>query len=340
MKKNIVYIGNSASMSGLTMTTMDTLSRDLESLGYVVKKSKSMQNKAFRLLAMLQCVFLNRNWADIVLIDTYSTLNFYYATTVASLCRNFNIPYITILHGGNLPARLKQSPKKSQKLFKNAYLTIAPSAYLVSAFKKEGYKTPTYIPNTIILKNYPFLQREKISAKLLWVRSFSKIYNPMLALQIVEKLNSLNIEVSLTMVGPEKDGSKAICEQYALKNNLPVKFTGLLSKSEWIKLSTEHDLFINTTNFDNMPVSVIEAMALGMPIISTNVGGVGYIIEHGKNAMLVPPNTADKFVETIVSLLEHPENVHALSKNARKYSEQFDWKQVKEYWIRILDSLT
>ena len=55
-----------------------------------------------------------------------------------------------------------------------------------------------------------------------------------------------------------------------------ITITGILRKAEWIELSKDYDVFINTTNVDNMPVSVIEAMALGMPIVSTNVGGIPF----------------------------------------------------------------
>jgi glycosyltransferase involved in cell wall biosynthesis len=111
----------------------------------------------------------------------------------------------------------------------------------------------------------------------------------------------------------------------------------LLSKSEWITLSNQHDIFINTTNFDNLPVSVIEAMALGMPIISTDVGGLSYLIEHSENGLLVPPENLDAFVNTIHKLIKEPETVVGLSKKARAYSRQFDWMQVKGLWMMALE---
>src|SRR5690606_32388170 len=122
---------------------------------------------------------------------------------------------------------------------------------------------------------------ERPKPRLLWVRSFSQIYNPVLALKIVEILKLKAMEVSLCMVGPDKDGSLQRCKEMATELNLPVSFTGLLSKQEWIALSRDFDIFINTTNFDNMPISVMEAMSLGMPVISTNVGGLPLLIENG-----------------------------------------------------------
>ena len=336
MKKRLLYIGNNLSSKKGTVTTIETLSGLLRNSGYRVLMASSFQNKALRLLDMLWQTFYNRNKVDVVLIDTYSTQNFWYAIGVASLCRALKMPYIPILHGGNLPNRLKKNPKLSRKLFDKAKTNIAPSHYLLAAFKKKEYTNLTYIPNIIEIANYPFLLRNKIKPKLLWVRSFDAIYNPLLAIKIVEELLDKNIDVSLCMVGPDKDGSLEKCRELVQQKNLPITFTGLLSKQEWISLSKDFDIFINTTNFDNTPVSVIEAMALVLPVISTNVGGLPYLIENNKTGILVPPNNVEAFVEAIRDLLSSPEKAELLAKNARDVVEQFDWDVVKGKWDEVL----
>ncbi len=335
MKKKILYIGNKLSSKG-TLTTIETLSNLLSSEGCEVVSVSNVQNKIVRLLDMLWSTFKFRSKVDIVLIDTYSTRNFYYAVIVAEICRLFKIPYIPILHGGNLPFRIEKSPKVSQKLFKGAKTNIAPSHYLLNAFKEKGYSNLTYVPNTIELKKYPYKKRETIKLNLLWVRSFSEIYNPQLALEIVEKLVAQNIQVSLCMVGPEKDGALRDCQEIVAQKKLPVTFMGLLSKEKWIDLSKDFDLFINTTNFDNTPVSVIEAMALGLPVISTNVGGIPYLIENGKTGVLVPSNNSQAFVDEIDALFNNPLKAIEISKNARIAVEKFDWEVVKGLWNNLL----
>ncbi len=336
MKKRLLYIGNQLSKEGSTVTSIETLGNLLISEGHIVKTASSIKNKPLRMFDMLWKTFTNRNKVDIVLIDTYSTQNFYFAVGVARICRFFRIPYIPILRGGNLPYRLKKSPKLSQKLFTGAKTNVAPSNYLLEAFKKEGYTNLTYISNTIEIKNYHFKLRNNIKPKLLWVRSFTELYNPLLAIEIIEALVKKNIDVALCMVGPEKDGSMEKCQQLAKQKNLPITFTGLLKKEAWITLSKEYDLFINTTNFDNTPISVIEAMALGLPVISTNVGGLPYLIEHNKTGILVPPNDVAVFVEAITQLLSNSEKTEQLSKNARIAVELFDWEVVKGEWGKVI----
>ena len=336
MKKRLLYIGNQLSNKRGTVTTIDSLTFLLRAEGYDIVTASKIKNKALRLLDMLWQTFKSRNNVDVVLIDTYSTQNFQYAVAVATICRVFQISYVPILHGGNLPNRLKKSPKLSKKLFNGAKTNIAPSNYLLEAFKKEGYTNLTYIPNTIEIKNYTFKLRKNIQPKLLWVRSFAELYNPIVALEIVEALVTKNIDVELCMVGPEKDGSLERCKKIVEEKNLPITFTGLLKKETWIELSKDYDIFINTTNFDNTPISVMEAMALGLPVISTNVGGLPYLIEHYKTGVLVPPNNVNVFVEAIIQLLSNPEQTESISNNARAAVEQFDWKVVKKKWDEFL----
>jgi glycosyltransferase involved in cell wall biosynthesis len=336
--KKILYIGNNLAIHGKPPTAIDLLSIKLRDEGYQVITASSKKNKILRILDMLFTTFQNRNKVDVTIIDTYSTLNFYYAVWVAMVCRFFKMPYITILHGGNLPSRLKRNPHLCNQLFNNAVSNIAPSEYLKTQFKKMGICNLKLIPNTLEIENYSFKNRETISPKLLWVRSFSEIYNPLLAIEIVKTLKKRGVEVSLTMVGPEKDDSLKQCKKISEENKLPVTFTGILKKEDWIKLSEDFDIFINTTNFDNMPVSVMEAMALGLPVISTNVGGMPYLIENEKDGILVIPNNAEVFADAIEALCENDLKTKKITLNARVKMESIDWQNVKHKWKAVLNT--
>jgi len=334
--KNLLYIGNKLSNKGKTATSIETLGKFLETEGFILKTASSKSNKVFRLIDMLYYVVKYKRQTNFVLIDTYSTSNFYYAFFVSQLCRFFGLKYIPILRGGNLPNRLKSHPKLSKAIFNNAYKNVAPSLYILSNFEKLGYSNLVCIPNSIEIKNYSFKTRGFNKVKLLWVRSFSKIYNPLLAIQVLKTLKDENIEAELCMVGPNNDGSLQEAKNYAKALNVEVAFTGKLEKKEWIELSENYNIFINTTNFDNMPVSLIEAMALGLPVISTNVGGVPFIIATNEDGILIPPNNTDAFIEAIKEIKSQPEKINKIITSARKKAEQFDWSIVKNQWIKLL----
>lgn len=335
--KYLVYIGNKLQSKGNTVTTIDTLGKQLETLGFQLSYASTKKNIVLRLFDMLWTVYKHRKQADYILIDTYSTLNFYYAFAVSKLCRILGLKYIPILHGGNLPNRLQNNPKLSALIFKNAYKNVSPSKYIQHHFKLKQLDCMV-IPNSIDLHLYKFKNRSPISSiHLLWVRSFASIYNPKLAVDVLNALKLKGINASLCMVGPEKDGSLKDTKLYANKIGVEVTFTGGLSKKDWIALSKDYNVFINTTNFDNMPVSVIEAMALGLPVVSTNVGGLPYLIDNNTDGLLVQEKTVEPFVNAIINLKENQALIDNLTLNARKKAESFGWETVKKQWMDLLN---
>ena len=334
--KNLLYIGNELEPRGGSPTSIDSLTPLLKKEGFEVKTSSAKENQLLRLSEMMTSIIRNKSWADVVLIDTYSTRNFWYALLTSELCNKLNLDYILLLHGGDLPGRLKNTPKLSASLFKKAKLNIAPSLYLFEEFQQAGFKNIEYIPNSIFLKDYTFKPRKKLKPKLLWVRAFAEIYNPILAIKVLEELLKEYPDARLCMVGPQKDESFGECFNYAEKNKLPVKFTGKLTKPEWTALSKDYDIFLNTTNVDNTPVSLIEAMALGCPIISTNVGGIPYLIKDQKTGLLVPAKNKSAMVDAISTLLKNQNLAESLSQNAHNQAEKFDWEIVQNEWKEVL----
>lgn len=336
----LIYIGNDLQGRGSLPTGVTTLSADFRKAGFEVETASGRKNRVLRLLEMLQLVLRKAGKYDLVLIDTYSTSNFWYAYFTSQLCRKLSLKYIPILHGGGLPWRLKNSPKACRAIFENAYINITPSRYLLEEFKKAGFFNLEYIPNTIRIKKYPFKERKVLRPKLLWVRAFAGLYNPMLALKVLEQLLEKYPYAELCMVGPQKDASREQCEHYAEKKRLPVVFKGKMEKQDWIQLSSGYDIFLNTTTIDNTPLSVIEAMALGLPVISTKVGGMTFLIKDEEEGLLVPPEDPREMARAVVELLQNPLKAQQLAMAARKKVEGFDWEVVKEKWLEVLNTTT
>lgn len=335
--KNLLYIGNKLSEHGNTATSIESLGFFLESEGYKVYYASSKKNQILRMIDMIWKTLKYAKKVDFVLIDTYSTFNFWYTLIISQMCRILKIKYITKLHGGDLPNRINKSRIFCNLIFQNAHVNVAPSNYLFEAFHNNGYNKLLYIPNTIELQNYPFRKREVIAPKLLWVRSFAKIYNPTMAIKVLSRLKNEFPQATLCMVGPVKDESYLEAVQLAKDLNVDVNFTGKLSKTEWTELSKQYDIFINTTHFDNTPISVIEAMALGLTVVSTNVGGISFLLQHQENALLVADNDVDNMVIEIKNLINNSKLTFHISDNARKTVKNFDWEVVKKQWFELFN---
>ncbi len=336
MKKNLLYIGNKLHNHGFNKTSIETLGAFLAEESYVITYTSSQKKQFIRFLDMIITTFLKVRKVDYILIDTYSTSSFWYSFFCSQIARFFKAKYIPILHGGDLPNRLKNNPYLCKLIFKHSYANVAPSNYLLEKFKEKGFKNVIFIPNSIELKDYQFKQRTIIQPKILWVRSFAKIYNPKMAVEVLKLLKEKYPVASLTMVGPDKDGSLIETKEFAKSLNLEVNFTGKLSKKEWTDLAAEHDIFINTTHFDNTPVSVIEAMALGLPVVTTNVGGIPYMLTNNENALLINDTMSIEMVNAIDNLLNDSLLTEKITTNAKLLVYNMDWQRVKLKWGELL----
>ena len=331
--KSILYLGNKLSDLNRTPTAADILPGLLEKEGFKVYSFSSKRNKCLRLLEMLFKTLVLGSKVDWVIIDVYSTQNFWYAYLCGKLCQFKNASYINILHGGNLEKRLK---KKYLSFFRSAKFNIAPSRFLLAKFSSSGLNNLKFIPNSIPLKEYNFKIREEFKPKLLWVRSFAEIYNPFLAIQLLESLLKDYSDAELFMVGPKKDDSFEKCMMYVEKHKLPVHFTGKLDKKAWHALSKDCDYFINTSKIDNTPVSIVEAMALGLPILSSNVGGIPFLIEDQVDGILYENRELKDLLSKTIDLLKNPSKSTNISLKARQKVEKFDWEIVKKLWLNML----
>lgn len=335
MSKRILYIGNNTSKKTNYGSSILLVSKLLESEGYQLKIVSSQRNILLRLIDMCFSVIKHRKKVDYILIDTFSSLNFFSALFTSQIARLFRVKYLPVLRGGNLPYRIHKNPYLSGLIFNNSHINVAPSNYLKTEFEKKNYKT-VLIPNVLEISQYPYLERKKIEPKILWVRAFKALYNPMLAIDVFCLVKEEFNEAKLCMIGPEKDDTfsevKKRIQELNLENS--IELTGVLPKHVWHEKSQDFDILINTTNFDNTPNSIIEGMALGLTIVSTNVGGMPYLIENNVDGILVEKENPKQMARAIIKILKN--NEQEMSSKARLKAESFGWQTVKHQWSKVL----
>ncbi|MBR9859447.1 glycosyltransferase [bacterium] len=337
----VLYLGNQLSEHGFTPTTVEVLSKQLQNEVQIEVRS-SKRNYFLRILDMWSSVLFGPKW-DVILIDTYSTKAFHFAWTSARIARFRNIPYIAYIHGGNFETRLEKGGSGVYSYLEKAGAIVLPSMFLQTILDKFLSRELNVIPNNINWNLYPRNTKTDIgSIKILWVRSLQEIYNPKLAIQILKNLHAAGYEdAKLCMVGPDKDGSLKTLQEavktYQLSEH--VEFTGRLSKEEWISRSGDFNFFINTTTIDNTPVSVIEAMALGFPVISTNVGGMPYLIQNEVDGFLVNSGDHKSFTDIIIRLKQNPNLYKKVADSARNSAKNWSWDVVKHQWLELFEQV-
>jgi glycosyltransferase involved in cell wall biosynthesis len=290
---------------------------------------------------MLSTTWLRRAGYEIAQVDVYSGRAFLWAEAVCRLLQWLKKPYVLTLHGGNLPLFASRHPGRVRRLLNSAAAVTVPSPYLLEGLR--GFrKDLRLIPNPIPVERYAFRLRRSLRPRLIWLRAFHEDYDPALALGVLAELSSDFPDASLTMVGPDKrDGSylKTQAEAAGVGVADRVRFVGGVAKADVPQWLSSGDIFLNTARVDNTPVSVVEAMACGLCVVSTNVGGIPYLVEHERDALLVPAGDVRQMSAAVRRLLADEQLAETISFAGRQNAEKHDWKHVLPLWTTLLDSI-
>jgi hypothetical protein len=118
-----------------------------------------------------------------------------------------------------------------------------------------------------------------------------------------------------------------------------VNFAGVASRQEIGRLYDQADIFINASWLDNMPISILEAFACGMPVVTTAPDGIRYIVEHGRTGLLSEPGDAEALAYNVIRILRDPELAERLASNGYEELKRYRWESVREQWLEVYRSL-
>lgn len=336
----LLMVGNFLSRANHPPTMGEALQAQLEPMGFPIRTTSGVMNKALRLFDMLRSILLWRRDFQLVVTEIFSGPAFLWAEATTYLLGWLGKPVVLWLHGGNLPAFARANPGRVRRLLSAGARVVAPSGYLRHHLG-EYRGDIEVLPNGLDLSGYRFRLREGVAPNLVWLRSFHPIYRPEMALEVVRLLREDYPAVRLSMYGPDKDGTQDFLRQRAGQQGLEeqVSFPGRVPKAEVPDAIQSGDVFLNTTDVDNTPVSVIEAMACGACVVSTSVGGIPFLLEHEEDALLVPAGDAEAMAASVRRLVEDPDLAARLSRKAREKAETFDWSRVLPRWEALLGEL-
>ncbi len=338
---SVLMIGNFLSRHGRKRSPSEDLAEQLAARGWEVVCTSTEVNRTKRMLAIARAIWTTRRTAPVANIDVYSGLAFLWAEFACWFMRFLGRPYVLTLHGGGLPCFARRRPRRVGRLLRSAAAVTSPSAYLahdLAALRPDIQ----IIPNAMAVKTYMPAVRTKARPRLVWVRSFHYVYNPSLAIETVRLLESEFRDIELTMVGPDEgDGSFEAAVELARALDLEsrIRYTGGVHRAEVLRYLQQADIFLNTSDVDNAPVSVVEAMACGLCVISTNVGGIPHLVEDGRDALLVPSGDPDAMARKVRQVLLDPELARSLSENAIRRASAYDWPQILPRWEALLLSV-
>jgi len=336
----VTYIGNFLSSHGFTPTYAEELVPRLRAAGYDVTTASHELSLVRRIVDELRAVITTPKRGCVV-IDMYSSAKAFHAAAVNALvCRALRRPYVVVLHGGKLPDRIERSRHLTRLVLSGAAAVTAPSSYLARA--SEAIAPVTVIPNGVDTGAYPHRVRARPAPRLVYLRSFERIYGCTTLVEAFPMVLNRYPEATLEMIGPDKDGSLETCRAIAERLGVGdrVLLRERISKSDVARLGDDHDVFVNPTYADNAPVSVIEAMAMGMCVVSTNAGGLPDLLKDGTTAVLVEPGSPSQLADAILRVLDDTSLARGISAGARQVAETMDWSVVVPAWDRLLRTVT
>ena len=251
------------------------------------------------------------------------------------------IPVIVNYRGGEAQDYFEKSFSRVRPTLERASRVIVPSGYLEKVFAGFGVET-TVIPNIINLERFsPIKARDVFDSeqryRLIITRNLEPIYGIRTAIEAVALVRQQvpAIQLSIAGSGPQKAELEQLVSKLKLEDC--VEFVGRLDAEKIVDFYHTADVMVNPTTVDNMPNSVLESLACGVPVVTTNVGGIPYIVEHGRTALMVPSGDSTAMAQEIVRLYQEEALRGTLINNGLKAVRPYAWPEVKGQWLAMYD---
>jgi glycosyltransferase involved in cell wall biosynthesis len=276
--------------------------------------------------------------ADIVHVFSASYFSFLLAPLPAVLiAKLFGRPVILNYHSGEAPDHLRRSALARYVMRNWVDLNVVPSAFLRDVLDRFGINARV-VPNTIDLRQFVYRVRTPLRPRLLCTRNFEDIYNVACVLRAFARVQARHELATLTLVGSgsQEAALRALVRRLALRH---VTFTGRVPPAEISRYYADADVYVQTPRIDNMPLSLLEAFASGLPVVSTDVGGVAHILTDGVHGLLAPDDDDEAVAASVLTLLESPSYARELADAAHRSCSAYQWPVAREGWLAAYDAV-
>jgi glycosyltransferase involved in cell wall biosynthesis len=275
--------------------------------------------------------------ADVVHVFSASYFSFVLAPLPAVLiARLFGRPVLMNYRSGEAPDHLERSAVARWTL-RHADQNVVPSRFLQVVFAAHGIAA-RIIPNTIDRERFSFRLREPLRPRLLSTRNFEPLYNVACTVRAFALVQGRYPEATLTLVGAgsQEGALRQLAAALGLRN---VTFAGRVAPKDIWQHYAEADIYVQTPNIDNMPSSILEAYASGLPVVSTNTGGVPSMLADGVHGLLASVDDEKHVAEHVIRLLEDATLARGVALAAHDLTEALVWDRVRDQWLDVYRGL-
>jgi glycosyltransferase involved in cell wall biosynthesis len=212
-----------------------------------------------------------------------------------------------------------------------ADIIVVPSGFLQVVFANHNF-IAHIVPNIVDLSRFiPDHSRELNLSKphIVVARNLEPLYDNATALKAFCYVRKAIPGARLTIAGsgPERAHLEVMAQELGVAD--AVVFAGRIDNEHMPMLYREANIALNPSLADNMPISILEALASGVPVVSTNVGGVPFLVEDENTALLIPPHNPEKMAEATLRVLSDESLRERMTQTGLDHARRFAWERVR-----------
>ncbi len=263
-----------------------------------------------------------------------------FAAPAVWVARFHGIPAVVNYRGGGAAAFLAKSLFWVKPVLKAANAIVVPSSFLEAVFVGKGVPV-TVVPNIIDLERFtPSVDLTKSlsgkeSINILVARNLEPLYDIGTALRAFREVRQEFPTAKLQVAGSGPEEKRLVELSRELKVAKSVVFLGRISNQKMPELYRSSDIVVNPSLVDNMPISILESLASGVPVVSTDGGGGSVLVKDGETAVLVPPRDPRRMAKAILGLVRDPSRYTQICDAGMRLVRRYDWTEVRGQWIEV-----
>jgi glycosyltransferase involved in cell wall biosynthesis len=276
--------------------------------------------------------------ADIVHVSSASNSSFLISPTPAILVGKLCGKRVVLnYHGGQAEEHLRDWGRTAIPIIRMADATAVQSGFLADIFARHRLDARA-IFNHVDVSQFRFRERRPLRPVFLSNRNLEDLYNVECVLRAFALIQRERPDARLTVVG---DGSqRRMLERLARDLGLRhLTFTGLVAPEAMPALCDAADIYLNASNVDNMPLSILEAFAAGLPVVTSDAGGIPYMVTHEETGLMFPMNDHEALAAHALRLLADQALADRLVSRARRECDKYAWQKVRGQWLDLYDEV-
>ena len=230
-------------------------------------------------------------------------------------------------HGGGAEAFLARWQALALPMLRRANAIVVPSGYLAGIFRRYGLLAAE-LPNVLDLEGFGFRHRVPLKPLVIVARHLQPEYAVGVAIRAFAEVARDHPDARAIIAGDgkERNSLQGLCEELAIADR--VRFVGNVPTREMQALYAMSHIYLNASRIDNQPVSILEAFAAGLPVVSSAAGGIPFLVADGQTGLLAADGTHQSLAAHIRTLLAQPELAQSLVLNAHASVQLHRWDAV------------